>query len=69
MTASSAVYQIWRSVTGRELPPAARQEFASRAAALHLAEVDRPELTAAGHRVFGAFGMLLLADWRVDKVR
>lgn len=64
--ASEAVYQIWRSVTGRELLPAARQEFASRAAALHLAEVDRPELTAAARRVFGVSGELLLADWREE---
>jgi hypothetical protein len=63
---SGAVYQVWRSVTGRELPPAARQEFASRAAALHLAEVDEPELTAAARRVFGVCGKLLLADWREE---
>ena len=66
MAASSTVYQIWRSVTGRELPPAAWQEFASRAAALHLAEVDRPELTAAARRVFSVFETLLLADWREE---
>lgn len=66
MAASSAVYQIWQSVTGRELPAAALQEFASGAAALHLAEVDRPELTVAARRVFGASGMLLLADWREE---
>ena len=66
MAAGSEVYQIWRSVTGGELPSAARQEFASRAAGLHLAEVDRPELTAAARRVFGVFGMLLLADWREE---
>jgi hypothetical protein len=62
--AGDAVYQIWRSVTGRELPPDARQKFASRAAALHLAEVDRPELTAAARRVFTVLGMLLLTDWQ-----
>src|SRR5215471_8214881 len=61
-----AVYQVWRSVTGRELSPAAQQEFASRAAALSLAEVDGPELTAAARRVFGACGKLLLADWREE---
>jgi hypothetical protein len=66
MAASDGVYQVWRSVTGRELLPAARQEFASRAAALHLAEVDGPELAAAGRRVFGVFGMLLLTDWREE---
>ncbi len=66
MAASDGVYQVWRSVTGRELLPAARQEFASRAAALHLAEVDGPELAAAARRVFGVFGMLLLADWREE---
>ena len=64
--ASDAVYQIWRSVTGRELSPAARQEFASRAAVLSLAEVDGPELTAAARRVFGVCGKLLLADWREE---
>jgi hypothetical protein len=64
--ASGAVYQIWRSVTGRELPPAARRKFASRAAALHPAEVDGPELAAAARRVFGVFGMLLLTDWREE---
>jgi sigma-70-like protein len=64
MVASDAVYQIWRSVTGRELPSAAQQEFASRAAALSLAEVDRTELTAAARRVFSVSGKLLLADWR-----
>jgi len=62
----STVHQIWRSVTGRELTPAARQEFASRAAALRLAEVERPELTAAAFRVFNVFGMLLLSDWREE---
>ena len=66
MADSGAVYQIWRSVTGRELPPAARQEFASRAAALSLAEVDGPELAAAARRVFGVSGKLLLADWREE---
>ena len=60
------MYQIWRSVTGGELLPAARQEFASRAAALPLAEVDRPELAAAARRVFGVSGKLLLADWREE---
>ena len=64
--AGDAVYQIWRSVTGRELLPAAQQEFASRAAALHLAEVDRPGLTAAARQVFGVSGKLLLADWREE---
>ena len=64
--ASDAVYQIWRSVTGRELPAAAQQEFASRAAALSLAEVDEPELAAAARRVFGVSGKLLLADWREE---
>jgi hypothetical protein len=64
--AGDAVYQIWRSVTGRELPPDARQKFASRAAALHLAEVDRPELAAAAQRVFTVLGMLLLTDWREE---
>lgn len=60
--AGDAVYQIWRSVTGRELSPAAGREFAAQAAALHLAEVDEPELTAAARRVFGVCGKLLLAD-------
>jgi hypothetical protein len=64
--AGDVVYQLWRSVTGRELFPAARQEFASRAAALSLAEVDEPELTAAARRVFGVSGKLLLADWREE---
>jgi hypothetical protein len=64
--ASDAVYQIWRSVTGRELLSAAQQEFASRAAALSLTEVDGPELTAAARRVFGVCGKLLLADWREE---
>src|SRR5690348_17343197 len=64
--AGDAVYQIWRSVTGRELLPAAQQEFASRAAALSLAEVDGPELIAAARRVFGVCGKLLLADWREE---
>lgn len=64
--AGDAVYQIWRSVTGRELSPAAQQEFVSRAAALSLAEVDEPELTAAARRVFGVSGKLLLADWREE---
>jgi len=63
---SGAVYQVWRSVTGRELSSAARREFASRAAALSLAEVDGPELTAAAERVFGVCGKLLLADWREE---
>src|SRR6516225_423622 len=63
---SGAVYQVWRSVTGRELSPAAGQEFAARAAALHLAEVDGPELAAAARRVFGVCGKLLLADWREE---
>jgi TnsA-like endonuclease N terminal/Sigma-70, region 4 len=64
--AGDAVYQLWRSVTGWELSPAARQEFASRAAALSLAEVDGPELAAAARRVFGVCGKLLLADWREE---
>ena len=64
--ACDAVYQLWRSVTGRELPPAARLEFASRAAALSLAEVDGPELAAAAQRVFGVSGKLLLADWQEE---
>jgi hypothetical protein len=63
---SGVVYQVWRSVTGRELSPAAGQEFASRAAALHLAEAGEPELTAAARRVFGVSGKLLLADWREE---
>jgi hypothetical protein len=63
---SGVVYQIWRSVTGQELSPAVLQEFASRAAALHLTEVDEPELTAAARRVFGVSGKLLLADWRAE---
>jgi hypothetical protein len=65
--AGDGIYQVWRLVTGRELrTPSARQEFASRAAALHLAEVDEPELAAAARRVFGVSGMLLLADWREE---
>jgi glyoxylase-like metal-dependent hydrolase (beta-lactamase superfamily II) len=40
--ADDAVYQVWRSVTGRELSPAAGKEFAARAAALSLAEVGGP---------------------------
>jgi hypothetical protein len=64
--ASDGVYQVWRSVTGGELSAAARQEFASRAAELRLAEVDGPELTAAARRVFGVFAMLLLTDWREE---
>ena len=65
--ADEPVYQIWRSVTGGELrTPAARQEFAARATALHLAQVDGPELTAAARRVFGVFAMLLLTDWREE---
>ena len=64
--AGDAVYQIWRSVTGRELSPAAGHEFASRAAALSLAEADGPELAAAARRVFGVSGKLLLADWREE---
>ena len=64
--AGDAVYQIWRSVTGRELSPAVGREFAAQAAALHLAEVDEPELTAAARRVFGVCGKLLLADWREE---
>jgi hypothetical protein len=63
---SGGVYQIWRSVTGQELSPAALQEFASRSAALHLTEADEPELTAAARRVFGVSGKLLLADWREE---
>jgi hypothetical protein len=64
--AGDAVYQVWRSVTGRELLRAAQLEFASRAAALSLAEVDGPELAAAARRVFGVCGKLLLADWREE---
>src|SRR5689334_9183760 len=64
--AGDGMYQIWRSVTGRELPSAAQQEFDSGAAALALAEVDGPELAAAARRVFGVCGKLLLADWREE---
>jgi hypothetical protein len=64
--AGDAVYQVWRSVAGRELSPAVGKEFAAQAAALSLAEVDGPELTAAGRRAFSVSGKLLLADWREE---
>jgi hypothetical protein len=66
LVADDAVYEIWRSVTGRELHSDARQKFAAQVAALHLAEVDRPELVAAAQRVFTVFGVLLLTDWREE---